>query len=54
MVQRPSDEVKLKILHTIQKIQSPKNTPMDLLHPQLAAFAAVLEEGSFDAAARRL
>lgn len=27
---------------------------MDLLHPQLAAFAAVLEEGSFDAAARRL
>ncbi|NHF64312.1 LysR family transcriptional regulator ArgP [Xanthomonas hortorum] len=27
---------------------------MDLLHPQLAAFAAVLEEGSFDAAAYRL
>jgi LysR family transcriptional regulator, chromosome initiation inhibitor len=27
---------------------------MDLLHPQLAAFAAVLEEGSFDAAAQRL
>jgi len=27
---------------------------MDLLHPQLAAFAAVLEQGSFDAAARRL
>lgn len=27
---------------------------MDLLHPQLAAFAAVIEEGSFDAAARRL
>ncbi|WP_413624619.1 LysR family transcriptional regulator ArgP [Luteibacter sp. Lutesp34] len=27
---------------------------MDLLHPQLAAFAAVLEEGSFDAAAPRL
>lgn len=27
---------------------------MALLHPQLAAFAAVLEEGSFDAAARRL
>lgn len=27
---------------------------MDLLHPQLAAFAAVLEEGSFDAAALRL
>lgn len=27
---------------------------MDLIHPQLAAFAAVLEEGSFDAAARRL
>lgn len=27
---------------------------MDLLHPQLAAFAAILEEGSFDAAARRL
>ncbi|WP_295936801.1 LysR family transcriptional regulator ArgP [uncultured Xanthomonas sp.] len=27
---------------------------MDLLHPQLSAFAAVLEEGSFDAAARRL
>jgi len=26
----------------------------DLLHPQLAAFAAVLEEGSFDAAAYRL
>jgi LysR family transcriptional regulator (chromosome initiation inhibitor) len=26
----------------------------DLLHPQLAAFAAVIEEGSFDAAARRL
>ncbi|WP_395793371.1 LysR family transcriptional regulator ArgP [Aquimonas sp.] len=25
-----------------------------LVHPQLAAFAAVLEEGSFDAAARRL
>ena len=25
-----------------------------MLHPQLAAFAAVLEEGSFDAAARRL
>ncbi|URL60112.1 LysR family transcriptional regulator ArgP [Luteibacter flocculans] len=27
---------------------------MDLLHPQLAAFAAVIEEGSFDGAARRL
>lgn len=27
---------------------------MELLHPQLSAFAAVLEEGSFDAAARRL
>lgn len=27
---------------------------MDLLHPQLAAFAAVLEEGSFEAAARVL
>ena len=27
---------------------------LDLLHPQLAAFAAVLEEGSFDLAARRL
>lgn len=27
---------------------------MDLIHPQLAAFAAVLEEGSFDAAAQRL
>lgn len=27
---------------------------MDLIHPQLAAFAAVLEEGSFEAAARRL
>lgn len=27
---------------------------MDLLHPQLAAFAAVLEEGSFEAAAERL
>lgn len=27
---------------------------VDLLHPQLAAFAAVIEEGSFDAAARRL
>lgn len=27
---------------------------MDLIHPQLAAFGAVLEEGSFDAAARRL
>ena len=27
---------------------------LDLLHPQLAAFAAVIEEGSFDAAARRL
>ncbi|MDE2247257.1 MAG: LysR family transcriptional regulator ArgP [Xanthomonadaceae bacterium] len=27
---------------------------MDLIHPQLAAFATVLEEGSFDAAARRL
>ncbi|WP_152414149.1 LysR family transcriptional regulator, partial [Xanthomonas phaseoli] len=27
---------------------------MDLLHPQLAAFAAVLDEGSFDAAAQRL
>jgi LysR family transcriptional regulator, chromosome initiation inhibitor len=27
---------------------------MDLLHPQLAAFASVLEEGSFDAAAQRL
>ncbi|MCS3745553.1 LysR family transcriptional regulator (chromosome initiation inhibitor) [Xanthomonas arboricola] len=27
---------------------------MDLLHPQLAAFAAVLEEGSFDTAAQRL
>ncbi|MFT4246694.1 MAG: LysR family transcriptional regulator ArgP [Pseudomonas sp.] len=27
---------------------------MDLIHPQLAAFAAVLEEGSFELAARRL
>jgi len=27
---------------------------MSLVHPQLAAFSAVLEEGSFDAAARRL
>lgn len=27
---------------------------MDLLHPQLAAFAAVLEEGSFEGAARSL
>lgn len=27
---------------------------MDLVHPQLVAFAAVIEEGSFDAAARRL
>jgi LysR family transcriptional regulator (chromosome initiation inhibitor) len=27
---------------------------VDLLHPQLAAFVAVLEEGSFEAAARRL
>ncbi|MGN6482424.1 LysR family transcriptional regulator ArgP [Luteibacter sp.] len=27
---------------------------MDLLHPQLAAFAAVIEEGSFEHAARRL
>jgi LysR family transcriptional regulator (chromosome initiation inhibitor) len=27
---------------------------VDLIHPQLAAFAAVLEEGSFEAAARRL
>ena len=27
---------------------------MDLIHPQLAAFAAVLEEGSFEAAAKRL
>ena len=27
---------------------------MDLIHPQLAAFVAVLEEGSFEAAARRL
>ncbi|KAF1055536.1 MAG: putative HTH-type transcriptional regulator [Stenotrophomonas maltophilia] len=27
---------------------------MDLMHPQLAAFAAVIEEGSFEAAARRL
>ncbi|MEN5203098.1 LysR family transcriptional regulator ArgP [Stenotrophomonas sp. TWI700] len=27
---------------------------MSLLHPQLAAFSAVLEEGSFEAAARRL
>lgn len=27
---------------------------MDLLHPQLAAFAAILEEGSFEAAAQRL
>jgi LysR family transcriptional regulator (chromosome initiation inhibitor) len=27
---------------------------MGLIHPQLAAFAAVLEEGSFEAAARRL
>lgn len=27
---------------------------MDLIHPQLTAFAAVLEEGSFEAAARRL
>jgi len=27
---------------------------MNLLHPQLAAFSAVLEEGSFEAAARRL
>ncbi|MGA7437062.1 MAG: LysR family transcriptional regulator ArgP [Luteibacter sp.] len=27
---------------------------MDLLHPQLAAFAAIIEEGSFEGAARRL
>ncbi|HEY5760015.1 MAG TPA: LysR family transcriptional regulator ArgP [Steroidobacter sp.] len=27
---------------------------MDLLHPQLAAFTSVIEEGSFEAAARRL
>jgi len=27
---------------------------VDLIHPQLAAFAAVVEEGSFDAAAQRL
>lgn len=27
---------------------------MDLLHPQLSAFAAIIEEGSFEAAARRL
>ncbi len=27
---------------------------MDLIHPQLAAFATVIEEGSFEAAARRL
>lgn len=27
---------------------------MDLIHPQLAAFAAVVDEGSFDAAAQRL
>jgi LysR family transcriptional regulator (chromosome initiation inhibitor) len=27
---------------------------MDLVHPQLAAFAAVLEEGSFESAAQRL
>jgi LysR family transcriptional regulator (chromosome initiation inhibitor) len=27
---------------------------VDLLHPQLAAFAVVIEEGSFEAAARRL
>jgi LysR family transcriptional regulator (chromosome initiation inhibitor) len=27
---------------------------MDLLHPQLAAFAAIIEEGTFEAAARRL
>lgn len=27
---------------------------VDLLHPQLAAFAAVIEEGSFEAAAQRL
>ncbi|RTQ91508.1 MULTISPECIES: LysR family transcriptional regulator ArgP [Stenotrophomonas] len=27
---------------------------MDLIHPQLAAFATVLEEGSFEAAGRRL
>lgn len=27
---------------------------MDLIHPQLAAFAAILQEGSFEAAARRL
>lgn len=27
---------------------------MDLIHPQLAAFAAVVDEGSFEAAARRL
>ncbi|WP_076038535.1 LysR family transcriptional regulator ArgP [Xanthomonas campestris] len=27
---------------------------MELLHPQLAAFAAVLDEGSFESAARRL
>jgi len=27
---------------------------MDLLHPQLAAFAAVIDEGTFDAAARSL
>lgn len=28
--------------------------PLDLIHPQLAAFTAVIEEGSFEAAARRL
>ena len=27
---------------------------MDLMHPQLAAFLAVLDEGAFDAAANRL
>ncbi|XOT98485.1 LysR family transcriptional regulator, partial [Alcaligenes pakistanensis] len=27
---------------------------MDLLHPQFRAFTAVLEEGSFEAAARKL
>jgi LysR family transcriptional regulator, chromosome initiation inhibitor len=27
---------------------------MDLLHPQLSAFAAIIEEGTFEAAARRL
>ena len=27
---------------------------MDLLHPQLRAFMAVLEEGSFEAAGRKL